>query len=99
MRHPAVCNNGCCVTHPNEQKQCHVPPNGTSGLHVPVFAMNYLRHQEGSVSNDISADYVSPQMTPGVCLAVQVCFGPSLVDLPACKFLQTLILCFPLALD
>lgn len=38
-------------------------------------------------------------MTPGVWLAVQVCFGPSPVDLPACKFLQALVFCFPLALD
>jgi len=85
MRHPTLCNNEFSVTHPNEQKQYHVPPNGTPGLYVPVLAVNYLRHLEASVSNEISADSVSPQMTPKVWLAALVLFQarPSPADQPA----------------
>lgn len=48
------------------KKQPHGPPNGTPGLYVPMLAMNYLRHLEGFVSNEIFADSVSPQMASEV---------------------------------
>lgn len=63
--------------------------------------MNYLRHLEGFVTNEISADSVSPQLTLKVWLAALVLFQacPSPADGPAGDFLHALVIYFPLTLD